>query len=153
MILHLEVQRATAETGLPGDQNLKCWAEAALKNEIEDAEIVIRIVDTEESKLLNGRYRNKNDPTNVLSFPFRPPPAVSSNLLGDLVICAPIVRREATEQGIALLDHWAHLVVHGCLHLLGYDHQEKEQAEEMEALESRILSGIGVPDPYLGAAD
>jgi probable rRNA maturation factor len=112
------------------------------------AELAIRIVDTAEGQALNRDYRGKDYATNVLSFPAELPPGVNLPLIGDLAICAPVVAREAAEQGKKPRDHWAHLTVHGTLHLLGYDHIDEAEAEAMEALETRILAGLGIADPY-----
>ena len=111
-------------------------------------ELSIRIVDIAEGRALNRDYRGKDYATNVLSFPAELPPGVSLPLIGDLAICAPVVAREAAEQGKDPRDHWAHMTVHGVLHLLGYDHIQDSEAEAMEALETRILAGLGIADPY-----
>ena len=112
-------------------------------------ELSLRLVDEAESADLNQRYRGKAGPTNVLSFPFEPPPGIKGpRYLGDLVICVPVVAREAAEQGKAPEAHWAHLVVHGVLHLLGYDHLDEAEAQAMEALETRLLANLGFPPPY-----
>jgi probable rRNA maturation factor len=113
-----------------------------------DHELVVRIVDEAESAALNDRYRGKPEPTNVLSFPCESPPGLALPHLGDLVICAPVVEREAREQGKPSEAHWAHMLVHGLLHLRGYDHQNEAEAETMEALESAILGQLGYPNPY-----
>lgn len=113
-------------------------------------EVLIRIVDADEGAALNERYRGKRGPTNVLSFPFAVPSGIPNRLLGDLVICAPVVEREACEQGKSAEAHWAHMVVHGMLHLQGYDHVEEREAEIMEAREVEILSRLGVENPYEG---
>ncbi|HCK82525.1 MAG TPA: rRNA maturation RNase YbeY [Candidatus Competibacteraceae bacterium] len=149
MSLELDLQVALDMPGLPAKTDLRRWAEAALAgaNYQKDAELTIRIVNEAESTALNETYRRKQGPTNVLSFPFESPPEAESSLLGDIVICAPVVLREAVSQGKTLAAHWAHLVAHGVLHLLGYDHDE-EQAEAMESLEIHILRGLGYPDPY-----
>jgi probable rRNA maturation factor len=126
------------------------WAEAALQEDVtEDCELSIRLVEVKESAELNNTYRGKTGPTNVLSFPFDSPIPMEPKLLGDLVICVPIVEKEALEQAKELEHHWAHLVVHGCLHLLGYDHIEDDQAEEMEAFEIEILQILTIDNPYL----
>lgn len=166
--LQLEIQRVSAAEGLPESAQLRRWAEAALLGHRPPApapglELVIRIVDSDESRRLNRDYRGKDRPTNVLSFPFELPPGLGPasdsdaglppglplGLLGDLVVCAPVVAREASEQGKALEAHWAHMVVHGVLHLLGHDHLDEAQAGRMEGLERDILAGLGYPDPYL----
>jgi probable rRNA maturation factor len=150
----LDLQVALPVADLPRPEHFLAWAEAALLPENRGAELVIRLVDEAESAELNETYRGKTGPTNVLSFPFDMPPEVEElQLLGDLVICVPVVRREAAEQGKAESAHWAHLVVHGTLHLQGYDHQAEAEAEEMEGLERQILARLGYPDPYHEEAD
>lgn len=143
----IELQIASTAAGLPGADQLAAWAAAARLDDGE-ASIVIRIVDEPESRRLNRDYRGKDKPTNVLSFPFDPPPGVPEAHLGDLVICAPVVFAEAQQQQKTPEAHWAHMVVHGTLHLQGYDHQNSVEAEEMESLERRILASLGYPDPY-----
>ena len=144
----VSVDNASREAGVPATAELARWAAAALAGRRPAAELAIRIVDEAESAELNSTYRHKQGPTNVLSFPAELPPGVPLALLGDLVICAPVVAREAREQGKPPEAHWAHLVVHGCLHLIGYDHERADEAEEMESLERGILAGMGYPDPY-----
>jgi len=148
MNLQLEVQRVVEWDHVPGVMQFQAWAEAALNGRLEQAELVVRIVDREESRQLNREYRGKDRPTNVLSFPFEAPDVVESDLLGDLVICAPLVEEEAREQQKPLEAHWAHLLVHGVLHLLGFDHINEEEAEMMEGLEVEILATLGFSDPY-----
>ena len=114
----------------------------------DSKECTIRIVDEQESAALNEQYRSKQGATNVLSFPFESPAEIDLNLLGDLVICAPVVIEEAQQQRKSEIQHWCHLIVHGCLHLLGYDHSDDEEAVEMEKLECRIMMKLGYPDPY-----
>jgi probable rRNA maturation factor len=147
MTIEVEVQYAADAEGLPAAADFRRWVVAAL-GEVADAELAVRVVDREESRRLNATYRGKDAPTNVLSFPADLPPGVDLPLLGDIVICAPLVAREADEQHKALADHWAHLTVHGVLHLLGHDHRTDEEAGEMEALETRILTGLGCADPW-----
>ena len=149
MTLDLDLQIAIDLPGLPTESDFRRWAEAALAgaDHARDAELTIRVVNEAEGAALNEAYRHKPGPTNVLSFPFAAPPEVESALLGDIVICAPVVLREAVVQGKTPEAHWAHLVAHGVLHLLGYDHDEA-QADAMESLEIRILAGLGYPDPY-----
>ncbi|MGH8372392.1 MAG: rRNA maturation RNase YbeY [Gammaproteobacteria bacterium] len=138
-----------AETGkIPTQAQFKRWVSAALADRGESAEVSIRIVDEEEGAALNRTWRNKDYATNVLSFPAELPPEIKSSLLGDLVICASVVAREAAEQGKRPEAHWAHLVVHGTLHLLGFDHTAEAEAEQMEDLETVILAGLDYPDPY-----
>lgn len=114
----------------------------------DEYEITIRVVDEHEIQALNKQYRFKDKPTNVLSFPFESPAEVSLPLLGDLVVCHKIVKKEAIEQQKKLQQHWAHMVVHGVLHLLGYDHIEEGQAQQMENLEIKILANLGFDNPY-----
>ncbi|MGM3386365.1 rRNA maturation RNase YbeY [Stutzerimonas stutzeri] len=154
-MIELDLQRATAaET--PDEQAFRRWCELALRQRSADSELTIRLVDEAEGRELNRDYRGKDYPTNVLSFPAEVPdgpdgePLLDIPLLGDLVICVAVVEREAAEQAKPLEAHWAHLVIHGCLHLLGYDHLEDEEAEEMEGLERELLAELGYPDPYAG---
>jgi len=134
---------------IPSLSDIQRWADAVLTTEaLSEQEFTVRFVDEEESQALNHEYRGKNKPTNVLSFPFEAPPGIDINLLGDLVICAPVIAREATEQSKSTLSHYAHMTVHGLLHLLGYDHIENGEAEVMEAKEIAILSTLGIDDPY-----
>ena len=135
--------------GLPTEEQIVQWATAAVQPEGDEVEMTVRIVDEAESHELNLTYRGKDRPTNVLSFPFECPDEVELPLLGDLVICRQVVEREAAEQEKPLMAHWAHMVVHGSLHLLGYDHIEDNEAEEMESLETQIMQGLGFDDPYL----
>jgi probable rRNA maturation factor len=132
---------------VPAESLFRRWAAAAAESE-PHAELSIRIVDEAESAELNQTYRHKTGPTNVLSFPCEVPVGVPHDLLGDLVICAPVVEREAQEQGKLAEAHWAHMVVHGVLHLLGYDHLQDDEAMQMESMEIEILSGLGYPNPY-----
>jgi len=142
------------EGNVPEQTLFQKWAEAALQEDVaEDCELSIRVVETTESAELNLAYRGKTGPTNVLSFPFDSPIPMEPRLLGDLVICVPIVEKEALEQAKPLEHHWAHLVVHGCLHLLGYDHIEDDDAEEMEAFEIEILQTLAIDNPYLEQGD
>lgn len=137
-------------TGLPAAASFRRWVEAALRGarRRRAAEVAIRIVGTEEGRTLNRDYRGKDYATNVLSFAADLPPGLQLPLIGDLAICAPVVTREAAEQNKHPRDHWAHMTVHGVLHLLGYDHIVDADAEAMEALETRILAGLGIADPY-----
>ncbi|MEL7044516.1 MAG: rRNA maturation RNase YbeY [Pseudomonadota bacterium] len=149
-MLTLDIQRDSALDG-PSDEQLQrsvSTALAATEAGTADAEISLRLVDEEEMRELNGRYRDRDYATNVLSFPAELPDVVDLPLLGDIVICAPVVHREATEQGKARDAHWDHMLVHGVLHLLGYDHVEDGEAELMESLERRILASLGHADPY-----
>ncbi len=114
----------------------------------ESKECTIRVVDRAESAELNEQYRDKQGATNVLSFPFEAPIEIDIDLLGDLVICAPLVIEEATKQNKTVEMHWNHLIVHGCLHLLGYDHLKDEDADKMEDFERQVMNKLGHPDPY-----
>lgn len=144
----VDVQIATADENIPSEEDFRSWVAAALPADKINSELTIRVVGFDESRSLNAQYRQKDKPTNVLSFPSELPPELQIPLLGDLVICAGVVEREALEQGKTLLAHWAHMVVHGTLHLLGYDHETDAEAEVMEALETRILGTLGFPAPY-----
>ena len=148
MIIDLQIA-CEQETGLPTAEQIEQWATAAVQPQSDEVEMTVRIVDEAESHELNLNYRGKDRPTNVLSFPFECPDEVELPLLGDLVICRQVVEREAQEQDKPLMAHWAHMVVHGSLHLLGYDHIEDAEAEEMESLETQIMTGLGFADPYL----
>ena len=149
MTLAVEVQIAAADASLPSQRQLSDWALAAWQEEgVRDAEVVVRVTDEAESRRLNHEFRGRDNATNVLSFPFDPVPETDLNHVGDLVICAPVVAREAVEQGKQADAHWAHMVVHGMLHLQGYDHETDEQAAEMETLETQVLTGLGYPAPY-----
>ncbi|MFQ1713332.1 rRNA maturation RNase YbeY [Aeromonas veronii] len=150
MSVTLDLQLASTSTdGLPTEAQLQGWLDGTILGFQQEAEVTVRIVDEAESNELNLTYRGKDKPTNVLSFPFEAPPGLELPLLGDLVICRQVVEREAEEQNKPLMAHWAHMVVHGSLHLLGYDHIEDEEAEEMEALERDIMQELGFADPYL----
>ncbi len=144
----LELQNPAGIQKRPRRRALRRWAEAALGAKRGRRSLVIRIVDKAEGAELNRRYRQGTGPTNVLSFPWEAPAGLRSRHLGDLVICAPLVRREARAQGKRVRAHWAHLVVHGVLHLLGMDHQDEAEAVAMEDRERQILAGLGFPDPY-----
>ena len=149
MAVEVEVQLALHDTGVPDGRRINDWARAAWLAPEQDAEVVVRVTDEAESRQLNRDYRGKDRPTNVLSFPFGPlPPGIDLRHVGDLVICAPVVAREARQQGKSTEAHWAHMVVHGMLHLQGHDHQSDEQAGRMELLEIEILAGLGYPAPY-----
>ncbi|WP_434456934.1 rRNA maturation RNase YbeY [Stutzerimonas urumqiensis] len=147
-MLELDLQRAT-DAAAPDDLAFRRWCELALRQRSADSELTIRLVDEPEGRELNRTWRGKDYATNVLSFPAEVPDGILDiPLLGDLVICVPVVQREAAEQGKSIEAHWAHLVIHGCLHLLGYDHLEDAEAEEMETLERHLLAELGHPDPY-----
>jgi probable rRNA maturation factor len=131
----------------PSESDFKRWVELALGDN-DSAQVSIRIVDEDESRSLNRIYRGKDSPTNVLSFPMNIPEEFNVPMLGDLVICAPVVEREAHEQHKSSSEHWAHMVIHGMLHLLGYDHVSDQQADEMEGLEIELLHQLGFANPY-----
>ena len=153
--LELDLQIACETPHLPSAADFERWVNAALEGagyrppQGLPTEITLRVVDSEESQTLNRTYRGKDKPTNVLSFPFDGPEGIPLALLGDLVICAPVVAQESQEQNKTERAHWAHLVIHGTLHLLGFDHIEDDEAAEMEALEVHILAGLGIADPYV----
>ncbi|MCK5873375.1 MAG: rRNA maturation RNase YbeY [Alcanivoracaceae bacterium] len=153
----VELQSDLPPAGLPVQEQVQRWAESAARLAGGAAgEIAIRIVDEAESRALNHDYRGKDYPTNVLSFPFELPEGMpeemrvelGEGIIGDIAICAPVVEREAKDQGKAVEAHWAHMVIHGVLHLLGHDHVEDAGAEIMEALEIRALAELGYPNPY-----
>jgi probable rRNA maturation factor len=147
----IEVQVVFSSPGQPDKTQIQQWVDAALQYHDKDTEIVVRIVDVHESAQLNKQYRHKPGPTNVLSFPIEVPEGIELNLLGDLVVCAPVVEREAIEQQKLLTHHWAHIIIHGVLHLLGYDHIKDDEAEVMESLEIKILQTLNISNPYLQA--
>jgi probable rRNA maturation factor len=149
MNLQLSLQYGVTRAGLPAKSTFRRWSLAALKSlRRKRAELGVRIVGAAESASLNTRYRRRRHPTNVLSFPFEAPPGARSENLGDLVICASVVRREAHAQHKPVRAHWAHMVVHGILHLRGYDHRNRQDAAVMEHMEIRILRELGFTDPY-----
>lgn len=154
--IHLDVAvgYATARAGVPAATSFRRWVAAAAEGRIREADIAIRIVGEDEGRSLNRHYRGRDYATNVLSFPgelpegVKLPKGVTLPLMGDIVLCAPVVAREAAEQAKPALHHYAHLTVHGVLHLLGMDHQDEREAECMERLEREILAGLGIDDPY-----
>jgi len=153
MELFVDLQVATeSDKALPALSDIESWVSTAInggtKHARDEAELTVRIVESDESQQLNNDYRGKNSPTNVLSFPFQNPPGITLPLLGDLVICKQVVEKEAIEQSKDLNTHWAHMLIHGTLHLLGYDHIIEEEAIEMESLETKLLISLNFPDPY-----
>jgi probable rRNA maturation factor len=152
MPIELAVQRVSTSTSVPDDEQFQQWAEAALAGKGKEFTLAIRIVDEREARRFNRDYRNKDYATNVLSFPAELPEGLPKGLhqsqLGDLLICAPVVASEAIEQSRSEADHWAHLTVHGILHLLEYDHEMDADARVMESLEMEILAKLGISDPY-----
>lgn len=154
--LYLDLQKVITSESIPIQEKMESWIKKTLlildeedqKGHDEEYELTIRIVDKDEIQSLNHTYRHKDKPTNVLSFPFESPIEVSLPLLGDLVICHEIVVEEAAQQEKTLEAHWAHMVVHGVLHLKGYDHIDDTEAEVMESLEIKILNHFDIPNPY-----
>ncbi len=146
--LTLDMENVSSVVRVPNEDQIYQWASAALNNIDRALELSVRIVDEAESAELNEYYRHKTGPTNVLSFPADLPDELNLPLLGDLVICAPVVEQEAIQQTKITEAHWAHMVIHGCLHLIGYDHVQDEDAEVMETLETNILVSLGFPPPY-----
>jgi probable rRNA maturation factor len=153
MTHEIDLQVACTPTELPTKEQFQLWVDTALaevsSEPKQEFELTIRLVNNEESQQLNMQYRGKDKPTNVLSFPFEVPEGVELNLLGDLIICIEVMKQEAQEQNKALFDHWAHLVIHGCLHLVGFDHISDTEAVEMESIETSILKKLGISDPYV----
>ncbi|PAY02981.1 rRNA maturation RNase YbeY [Pseudoalteromonas sp. HM-SA03] len=148
MDLMLDLQLACEFDNLPSQAQFQLWAEHALTQFREEAELTIRIADEHESQELNSQYRGKDKPTNVLSFPFDAPPGIELPLIGDLIICPQVVYQESIEQEKTFHDHFAHMVIHGCLHLLGFDHINEQDAVEMETIEKQILASLNIADPY-----
>jgi len=149
-LVHLSRAPGLSATGVPRGDSFRAWVQAALAaaKRRRASELSIHVVDLDEGREFNRHYRERDYATNVLSFPAELPPGVRLPLLGDLILCAPVVAREASEQGKRLRDHYAHMTVHGVLHLLGYDHIVDAEAERMEALERKALARLGVADPY-----
>ena len=156
MNAELEIQRATISTKTPDDEQFQLWINAVPAIEDHISDITIRIVDEEEAQRINRDFRNKDYATNVLSFRAELPDSLPEEIrqcqLGDILICAPVVVRESLEQRRSEADHWAHLTIHGVLHLLGYDHEQPDEAAVMESLETEILGKLGVSDPYMDIA-
>ena len=156
MQVMIDLQNMTDSEQIPSAEDFESWVRTALELEgsrLEQPELTIRVVSAEESQQLNHDYRDKDKPTNILSFPFEAPEMLPKDalaeLLGDLVICETVMKAEALQQNKLESSHWAHLVVHGVLHLLGHDHMEPEQADAMESLEIAILKKLGIDDPYV----
>jgi len=156
MGVDLHVQRATISANIPADDAFNRWVEAVLEDKPCQYVLTVRVVDEAEARQYNREYRDKDYATNILSFPAVLPEGLPAEIrqseLGDLLICAPVVTREAVMQARSVNDHWAHLTIHGVLHLLGYDHEETEEAAAMELLEIEILAKLGISDPYLDRA-
>ena len=154
MAYQIDIEINSTSTTIPSAENIERWISAALKSdELTNAEVSVYIVDDLESQTLNKQYRGKDSATNVLSFPADIPESVGIPLLGDLVVCAPVVEREAQEQQKTLEAHWAHMLVHGTLHLLGYDHIEDDEADAMESLETHLITKMNFPAPYTEIVD
>lgn len=142
------IQRNSKIKSLPSKQQFVTWANEVLSKRKKNYELVIRIVDNKESRYLNKKFRCNDKPTNIISFPFEHPPGIKTDFLGDLVMCAPLIRKEAKEQNKTFTSHWAHLTIHGVLHLLGYNHLTTKDAKKMEDLEIKHLEKLGLSDPY-----
>ncbi|UHQ19634.1 rRNA maturation RNase YbeY [Lysobacter sp. KIS68-7] len=149
--LDVSVEYALPRIGLPAAVSFRKWVAAALAGRIREADLALRVVGTKEGRALNRHYRGKDYATNVLSFPAELPEGVKLPLLGDIVLCAPVVAKEAREQKKSLAAHYAHLTVHGTLHLLGWNHEDAREADAMEQLEREILAELGIGDPYADA--
>ncbi len=145
----LDIQIACDNKQLPSPEQLQLWAETALLPYNKNFELTIRLVEVSESQQLNHQYRSQDKPTNVLSFPFEVPEGIDLDLLGDLVICVDVVELEAKDQNKQLYGHWAHMIIHGCLHLLGYDHISEDEALEMESIEIDLMATLGYSNPYI----
>ncbi len=151
MTISVDLQVSEDAGDAPDADRVRRWVTAALADRRRRAQVSLRVTGRDEMSELNRRYRGRQGPTNVLSFPAELPAEVRTPLLGDIVICAPVVAEEARAQGKPALAHWAHLVVHGTLHLIGYDHVEASDARRMEAVETDVLAGLGYADPYRAA--
>ena len=169
MNVQLDVQYAVDQADLPDEETIRAWIDMVLDmpglewrqdgkltvDTLRDSgvQLTVRLADREESAELNSHYRHRSGPTNVLSFPYDQQVPVEPVLLGDIVICAPLVVTEAQQQSKPVMAHWAHLVIHGVLHLLGYDHESVADADIMESMEARVLQQLGLPDPYAMTAN
>lgn len=156
MRAEFEVQRVTTSSSIPDDEQFRLWINAVPAAPDLNYSLTVRLVDEPEARRFNKQYRDRDYATNVLSFPAELPEGLPVEVrqaqLGDILICAPVVTSEARKQGRAEVDHWAHLTIHGVLHLLGYDHERSDEAVVMEALETKILGKLGVSDPYMDIA-
>lgn len=146
----IDIDDASGSDDLPPRAQMRLWVEAALAHLQPDAEVCVQIVGEDEMTRLNGIFRHRQEPTNVLSFPANVPSFIGIPLLGDIVVCAPVVAREARDQHKTRDAHWAHMLVHGTLHLLGYDHGDDTEAQQMESLETAVITALGFPPPYAG---
>jgi len=148
-MVQVYVQDVSLNADVPGHAEIKQWAKTTLREcEYHDVELTIRVVDEPAISALNQRFRSKKGSTNVLAFPFVDPPGLNTNLIGDVVVCAPVIAREAKHSSQSLIEHWAHIVVHGVLHLCGYDHQRHVEAQTMQQVECAVLKQLGFSDPY-----
>lgn len=150
MTIQVHIQQASEAADIPVEADFQRWIAAALEGRRDSGEISIRIIELEEMQALNFLYRQQNKATNVLSFPMGELPGIEDEIpmLGDIVLCAPVIATEASQQSKLPEAHWAHMVVHSILHLLGYDHEEDDEAQAMEALERQIMDTLDYPDPY-----
>ncbi|MGH8119935.1 MAG: rRNA maturation RNase YbeY [Gammaproteobacteria bacterium] len=146
--IKVHIQRAINTSGLPSNQHIRKWVRAALGDCACQSELTVRLVGTMEASRLNRKWRNKKGPANVLSFPAGDAHGILHGLLGDIVLCAPVIAREAMQQGKKPIAHWAHMIIHGTLHLMGYDHKKPAETRKMESLEIKILADMGIADPY-----
>jgi len=144
----VDIQYAVTVDGMPEESEIRQWVLQTLPEQNKASELTIRVVDEAEITALNRQYRGKEGATNVLSFPYEAIPGVASDLLGDVVICAPVVASESVVQNKPLDAHWAHMVIHGVLHLLGYDHHQDDEAHKMEVRETELLDSLGYANPY-----
>jgi len=149
MKIKINIQRAITIPEIPTDRKIRKWVNTALNDRGKDTELTVRIVDIDEGTQLNRRWRKARGPTNVLSFPAEDVEQFVPGLLGDIVICAPVVNNESKQQNKPVEAHWAHMVIHGVLHLLGHEHDNSEDAEKMESIEIALLESLGFRNPYL----
>ena len=148
MKIKVNIQRAIKTSGLPSNQRIRQWVRTALADHVDHAELTVRLIGEKEAAQLNWKWRRKKGPTNVLSFPAGDRQGHVPGLLGDIVLCAPVIAREATQQEKSLWAHWAHMIIHGALHLMGYDHKKTLETRKMEGLEIKLLATMGIADPY-----
>ena len=148
MVIKVNIQRATKTSGIPSNLHIRKWVRASLQGCTDRPELTVRIVGTKEASRLNWKWRRKKGPANVLSFPAHDMQGFVPGLLGDIVLCAPVIAKEAMQQGKSLGAHWAHMIIHGTLHLIGYDHKKPAETRKMESLEIKILAAMGIADPY-----
>ena len=147
--ISIAVSYGVPETGVPDEGDFLRWVAAAVGRRLSNAEVSLRVVDATEGHELNMRYRHRDYETNVLSFRADLPPEIDHPLLGDIVLCAPVISTEAIKQGKPPMEHWAHMTIHGTLHLMGLNHETPAEARDMEALETQVLESLGISDPYI----